>query len=801
MKSGLKFFVIFLIAGAMLLYSGISFSADNNIDVVLVMDSSGSMKNTDPQSLRIPAAKLFISLLKEKDRASVVSFSDKGYQLIDLTPVNSDENRANLLRAADRISSNGLYTNLFQALSTGFEILSEDTEPERSRFIILMSDGMMDVGDPEEDRRLLEKMKNELAPLLEDNEVKVYAIAFTEQSARELLEKISKRTGGFYNLALSDREFHLIFTSIFENLKSPEMLPMTANGFVVDGSIEEVTIVATKGSAETKIELRDPDGQSFSRQEQSTGVAWFESSTFDMITVEKPLTGNWEILFSSGENNKAYIMTNLKLKTNFEQLYATFGDPLDINIWLEKDGAAIEEQHVLDTINVYIEMTDPGGGITKLTPFVRESGIFNRKIAPFTPGNYTIRIVAQGKTFEREKNYVFNVADARESKVDILAEREKKKQIEKRDRQNSENNDTDAEIPWKKIIIQFVSFNAVLALIIVLYFKRKGIMGVLRLGSFFSIIGRKGLTGKRETAEKETALQEEPQEQNDEQNAGEDEEKEEIVLDKAAVHEEPPQEQNDEQDAEEDEEKEEIALEEIEGPEEDPAASEGMGEQLEEAGTESGKERQKEQEPEKAGVPEVQRNEAEEEQELESAGEAETEGDPEADIKDDVQSVTDESGQAVPDSNNVQKEIEAEPNQILDGDDLDQLLTEIDMGNDTDTAPEKSAPQESKSLNKGSEGEAKEGVDHGSPGGNLNESGEGVLEGDEKSDGVGEEPEGAGSPNSELAKEIERLEKEMSKEYMAAPEAPLQNNNPETGNQAKEDKNMSGPQKEGAGSD
>ena len=61
------------------------------IDAVLVLDSSGSMKHTDPLNLRLPAAKLFIALLGDKDRAGVISFSDQGYPILGLTPQADDE--------------------------------------------------------------------------------------------------------------------------------------------------------------------------------------------------------------------------------------------------------------------------------------------------------------------------------------------------------------------------------------------------------------------------------------------------------------------------------------------------------------------------------------------------------------------------------------------------------------------------------------------------------------------------------------------------------------------------------------
>ncbi len=119
------------------------------IDVILVMDSSGSMKKTDPMTLRIPAARLFLSLLGKHDRASVVSFSDKGYPLTQLMKIDGNDER--LYDAVGRISSRGIYTNIHDALLKGFDVLRANWLRDRKKIIVLMSDGKMDVGDPAKD--------------------------------------------------------------------------------------------------------------------------------------------------------------------------------------------------------------------------------------------------------------------------------------------------------------------------------------------------------------------------------------------------------------------------------------------------------------------------------------------------------------------------------------------------------------------------------------------------------------------------------------------------------------------------
>jgi hypothetical protein len=595
--------VLFSVFAAVAVSTDISFAADKgSMDVVLVIDSSGSMKKTDPMSLRIPAAKLFISLLDKDDRAAVVSFSGTSFPIINLTPVDNEPNKIKLFEAAEKITSDGLLTNLHDALSTGLEILAKDKGTERSKIIILMSDGMMDVGNPEEDNRLVDQSKTNLAVALKDSGVKVYTIAFTDKSDIKLLEKISKRTGGFHNLAITDSEFHLIFTSIFESLKTPEMLPMSSNGFLVDKSVEEVTIVATKDAPDIKIQIDSPEGQSHTYKDKGTGIKWFVSNSFDMITVKQPAEGRWEILFSAGENNKAYVISDLKLQSDFDQMYATFGKPVDIKMWLEREGTAIKEKEILDRIDLYIEMSTPDGKTLKLKPHTNGNGIFNKKIASFTAGNYKLKIIAKGMTFERQKTFVFNVASAKEAKEEIkFKETEKKIREAMRSEDNKhheddehqavkEVNETD-DTSWVSFFVRFFIFNLIIGICCFLYFRRKNLKNInlkdmLSPGKLLSLIKRKKTEEDPEEQESGAAPEQvEPQQEETEDKTQESQVELEIKAEpeQAEAEQEEPQQETAEEAVQESQEEQEmeIALDEIESGEEtaEEAVQEGQEEQ------------------------------------------------------------------------------------------------------------------------------------------------------------------------------------------------------------------------------
>jgi len=132
----------------------------SGVDAVLLIDSSGSMAKNDPDKLRVPAAKMFMSLLGTEDRIGLISFSDNGYPVLHLT-APGPKTSARILSSADRVSSKGVYTNLHAALDKGLAMLEKEGKKGQEPMLVLMSDGKMDVGDTDEDWALTKKLQEE----------------------------------------------------------------------------------------------------------------------------------------------------------------------------------------------------------------------------------------------------------------------------------------------------------------------------------------------------------------------------------------------------------------------------------------------------------------------------------------------------------------------------------------------------------------------------------------------------------------------------------------------------------------
>ena len=386
------------------------------VDAVLIMDSSGSMAKNDPDKLRVPAAKMFMSLLGAQDRIGLISFSDNGYPVLHLTAPGPDTN-ARILASADKVSSRGVYTNLHAALEKGLAMLEREGKEGQEQMLVLMSDGKMDVGNTDDDWALTQKLQGELLQTAKERGVKVYSIAFTEASDVELLNQLASETGALFKLARTDQDLHEVFSAIFESAKDPDMLPIEGGEFVVDASIEEVTIVASKEREDVRIYLRTPDGKQLGAENAGDNLKWFISHHFDMITLKNPEPGTWKLLYTGGKN-RAYIVTNMTLNHNPQQAALSVGEDMVLEAWLEQDGRLLDREAVLTNTKFLMEIQDPGGASVRFDLFDRgefgdravADGIYANTLSYENPGTYRISIIAEGETFQRQKTVHFEVA-------------------------------------------------------------------------------------------------------------------------------------------------------------------------------------------------------------------------------------------------------------------------------------------------------------------------------------------------------------------------------------------------------
>ncbi len=190
------------------------------IDVILVVDNSGSMRDNDPQNIRISAAKLFVDLSSEGDRVGIVSMSGRDHTEIvaGLTSISTWLDRTGMGRRALKDALEDLATPTMggtfmgQALRHAYDMLDR-TEPGRRQFVVFLTDGVQEV----ESREVLDEV---LGDFEERRFWKVFPIALGDGADFEFLgTEVAGRTGGQAYRASTPEELIGVYTEIFAAIR------------------------------------------------------------------------------------------------------------------------------------------------------------------------------------------------------------------------------------------------------------------------------------------------------------------------------------------------------------------------------------------------------------------------------------------------------------------------------------------------------------------------------------------------------------------------------------------------------
>lgn len=110
------------------------------LSVVFLMDSSGSMKKTDPDEIRKLASQVVITLLSPEDKVAVVEFDSDARLLSEWRPASEKDA---LFSAINRLGNNGSFTDFRVGLETAKSLFNKITEPS-NKVILLLSDGVFE---------------------------------------------------------------------------------------------------------------------------------------------------------------------------------------------------------------------------------------------------------------------------------------------------------------------------------------------------------------------------------------------------------------------------------------------------------------------------------------------------------------------------------------------------------------------------------------------------------------------------------------------------------------------------------
>lgn len=168
------------------------------MDIVLAIDSSGSMSWNDPSDIRKDAAKQFVESLRDIDRAAIVDFDSSAQTYQTLTSdLDSLYSAINLI---DSTGGTSLSSGMSEAISN-FGISNTDTK----KIIIMLTDGRGNYNSSYTQTAI-------------QNKITIYTIGLGYDIDENLLKTIATSTGGKYYHADAADDLNTSFSNIEKDI-------------------------------------------------------------------------------------------------------------------------------------------------------------------------------------------------------------------------------------------------------------------------------------------------------------------------------------------------------------------------------------------------------------------------------------------------------------------------------------------------------------------------------------------------------------------------------------------------------
>ncbi|MBR0529677.1 MAG: VWA domain-containing protein [Ruminococcus sp.] len=223
---------------------------ENNVDLAIVVDTSGSMKNARRDNA-VTAAKEVVSKMKPGDRCAIIKFTNSATVLQGFT------DDAELLNTAiDKLNAVG-GTNIANGINGAVELFDETGSASRQKYIILMSDG--------EDSSASAQAATDAF----GKQITICALAIGSNSRQ--METIANNTNGYYKNSPTAEQIS-------------EMMNMFAD-VVFNNAGTDVTFTATinKNASVDTDALTSAPAEVIENENGTKTLKW----TFDKITIDQ----------------------------------------------------------------------------------------------------------------------------------------------------------------------------------------------------------------------------------------------------------------------------------------------------------------------------------------------------------------------------------------------------------------------------------------------------------------------------------------------------------------------------------
>lgn len=410
---GKKIGVLLFLAPLFLLNTAAKAATEPSVDVRVLIDVSGSMKQNDPRNLRVPALKLLVNLLPPDSQAGIWLFAEEAKTLMPLGRA-TDSWKAKALPRAQQIHYRGMFTDIEKAIATATVDWKKADEAAR-RSLILLTDGVVDVSKvASESGASRQRIVDQQIAKMQQLGVQVHTVALSSNADLALLQKMAFESGGWNEAPESANQLQRTFLKMFKKAVPRDSVPLKGNKFTIDSSISEFSLLVFRKAGAKPTRLLTPEKAEIGQESSTESLKWHHEEGYDLITISQPVAGEWQLIADSDPENQVMVVTDLKLVASELPNYVTEGELFELDASLTEKGEVIERKDFIDLLTVELKQLDEleRSRDWELTVDAAKPGHFIQSLGKtLSAGKQSFTIKVDGKTFQREQTQTVIVVE------------------------------------------------------------------------------------------------------------------------------------------------------------------------------------------------------------------------------------------------------------------------------------------------------------------------------------------------------------------------------------------------------
>ena len=198
---------------------------DQILDLVFVIDNSGSMKKNDPNFITPQVVSTFVRQLPHNSQVGMVLFDIDARLLTPLALISDSQAQQRVIDSLLKIDYSGQFTNAPVGIERALYELKTKGRAGAQKGIIFFTYFIVDTGNKAKDRELTQWLKNEITADSKQMKARIFGIALTEAADFSLIQVLASKTDGEYFRTFEASEISGVLEQIKALMAPPKTEP------------------------------------------------------------------------------------------------------------------------------------------------------------------------------------------------------------------------------------------------------------------------------------------------------------------------------------------------------------------------------------------------------------------------------------------------------------------------------------------------------------------------------------------------------------------------------------------------